>query len=692
MLNKLLQLQIDKFIGENPGDKYTGLLKAISETYEQHQFETAQKTDFQCLKDQLEQEVLKRKAAEDELSKFENYSRIRQRMVNLCTWELDLTADDLTNAALTVSEEAGRIFGFDFPRTGTNQHFINSIHPDDKPAVLELLQKSIETGEIYNKEHRIVTTQGAVKIVHTLGEVVNDIITHKPIRIIGVIQEITEKKEIAEALKSAHNELKTLFKNLKEAFFTVDMLAPKTIQVSNACEEIFGYTVQEFKDNPLLWMKLIIEEDKSMVYGDYALLNTGKPITTEYRIRHKTGEIRWVEWNITPTIKDGILARVDGVSSDITQRKMAEIALKESEYKFRTLLQNSADAILVVNEKSEIMFASDSIFRIAGYTAQELIGTCSFDYIYPDDLHLLENNLTNVLNSPSKIYSVTYRRLKKDGTIIWCEGISTNLLNDPAIKGIVINFKNITERTQYIEALTQSNHQLKKSNEELDRFVYRVSHDLRAPLSSILGAIEYSETETEDPELLETFSLMKGSAKKLDSFILDLLDYSKNARLDLQIERIDIAGLLDEIKNHLKYMGSTNGNVEIRINIDATTDFYSDKNRLSVILNNLISNSIRYCKADINNPCVKVSVNINNSRAEICIQDNGIGIDEKYHFKIFDMFYRISVKSEGSGLGLYIVKDTIDKLQGSLDFKSVLHQGTEFNITIPNMKSVMNNF
>ncbi len=236
------------------------------------------------------------------------------------------------------------------------------------------------------------------------------------------------------------------------------------------------------------------------------------------------------------------------------------------------------------------------------------------------------------------------------------------------------------------KALLQSNDELKKSNKELDSFVYSVSHDLRAPLSSMLGVVGLCEMGTMDPFMQKNVSLLKSSIKKLDGFIIDILDYSRNSRLEVDRQEIHFTDLLTDISNNLKFMGADDQRkVDIRMTIRNGIIFYSDKSRISIILNNLISNGIRYQNPQTSDPFVEIEVNVSESAADILIKDNGIGIDRENQAKVFNMFYRVSTKSVGSGLGLYIVKETVEKLQGAIELKSGPGKGTEFSIHLPNL-------
>lgn len=236
------------------------------------------------------------------------------------------------------------------------------------------------------------------------------------------------------------------------------------------------------------------------------------------------------------------------------------------------------------------------------------------------------------------------------------------------------------------EALLQSNEGLRKSNKELDSFVYSVSHDLRAPLSSMLGVIGLCEMGNMDPFIQKNVSLLKTSIKKLDGFIMDILDYSRNSRLEVNRQEIHFADLMADISGNLKFMcADDQREVRIRTTIQNGIPFYSDKNRLSVILNNLISNSIRYQNPEVADPFVEIRVQVSASAAEILVRDNGIGIDRENQEKVFQMFYRVSTKSVGSGLGLYIVKETVEKLHGAIKLESEVGKGSAFRIHLPNL-------
>lgn len=227
------------------------------------------------------------------------------------------------------------------------------------------------------------------------------------------------------------------------------------------------------------------------------------------------------------------------------------------------------------------------------------------------------------------------------------------------------------------------NEKLRKTNMELDKFVYSVSHDLRAPLLSMQGVMDLTELETNEEKTKEHMIMLKQSVQKLDNFISDILNYSRNSRLKVKQEEIDFKKLLSGITEQLAYMGGTKP-IDVKINVEENGAFYSDKYRLSVVINNLISNAIRYQNFEAEYPYVNVHVTTDGNEAVINVEDNGIGINKENHQKIFEMFYRVSEKSNGSGIGLYIVKETVDTLKGKINIESEPGKGSKFSLRIPN--------
>jgi signal transduction histidine kinase len=226
------------------------------------------------------------------------------------------------------------------------------------------------------------------------------------------------------------------------------------------------------------------------------------------------------------------------------------------------------------------------------------------------------------------------------------------------------------------------NDELAKTNQELDRFVYSASHDLRAPLSSLLGLIAVSQHTKSKEDLDRCFSMMKDRVHDLEKFIAEIIDFSRNARLAVQQVPVNLLSLSKKVVEGLRFAHG-NDDTLIRYHIPADLEFIGDPTRLKVILNNLIDNAIKYQDSTKPFHQIDLTAERQGTTVQLEIKDNGIGIPPEYHQRIFEMFYRASEQSHGSGLGLYIVKETIEKLNGDIRFTSAPGNGTSFFITLP---------
>lgn len=225
------------------------------------------------------------------------------------------------------------------------------------------------------------------------------------------------------------------------------------------------------------------------------------------------------------------------------------------------------------------------------------------------------------------------------------------------------------------------NDNLEKTNAELDRFLYSTSHDLRSPLLSIMGLVNIARNETADSVARKYLTMMEDRAIRLDLFIKDIIDYSRNTRTGVNREIFNVHQLIDEVRQNFQFLdGASNINFQDEISVN---EVFADRSRLAVVLNNLISNAIKYHRIDRTIPWVKISIYHSDNKLIIVVADNGQGIHADRVNKIFDMFYRGTERSQGSGLGLYIVKEAVEKMSGTIRVESIEHEGTTFYITIP---------
>jgi signal transduction histidine kinase len=230
--------------------------------------------------------------------------------------------------------------------------------------------------------------------------------------------------------------------------------------------------------------------------------------------------------------------------------------------------------------------------------------------------------------------------------------------------------------------LVENTDLLMKTNAELDRFLYSTSHDLRAPLSSVMGLINITEKSREPEEVTKYLGMMRERMMSLDRFIRDITDYSRNNRLEVKREKVYLCQLVNEIWESLKISVEAE-TIQFRNDIPEQLFINTDRGRLQVVLGNLISNALRYQDSSKNNPFILVEHYITGNIICLKVADNGQGIPKEYHTKVFDMFFRANEKSKGSGLGLYIVKEAIMRLSGSIHLDSEPAAGSTFTIRLP---------
>jgi len=233
-------------------------------------------------------------------------------------------------------------------------------------------------------------------------------------------------------------------------------------------------------------------------------------------------------------------------------------------------------------------------------------------------------------------------------------------------------------------ALRRRNEELLKVNKELDNFVYSVSHNLRGPLMSVVGLLNLTKNLNVDPELDTVHSMMRSSISKLDDTLKDIIEYSRNSRNDVTGDEIDWKRMIENAFLGVGYLYPS-WQITRTQTLQTATRFFSDARRIEVIITNLLANAIQY-RNTMNDLKIDIQVFTSDESATIILNDNGSGIKKDILPKIYNMFYRGTEKSQGSGLGLYIVKEIVDKLSGGITITSEAGEGTTVTLTIPNKR------
>ncbi|MEL6534246.1 MAG: PAS domain-containing protein [Bacteroidota bacterium] len=440
--------------------------------------------------------------------------------------------------------------------------------------------------------------------------------------------------------------------------------------VSPPWKSMLGYEDMELGGQINTWEKLLHPEDRkwaNKALQDY-IDGNAKDYDIEFRMRHKDGSYRWIHSKGTVLRNDaGKAYRISGSHTDITERKFAEQALVESEVKYRNLFENSQVGMLRANIDTGRIIETNA-------TAMDLFRAEEGDYFFLKDLAVDSQSMDKFLNELEEEGTVANMEMqikRRDGTLLWV-ALSGSLHKD--ILECVV--KDIEESKQHLL-------ELQRINFELDSFVYHASHDLRSPLRSVLGLTTILKQDTDPNSRDQCVSLIESSVQRLDRLVVDLLTVSREGRNENNYEPVNLMVEVNHCVGSFWHMDNAR-DMEIRAFISQTSDFATDPSRMRIIFNNMISNAIKYRSFHREQSYLNIEVLVDKTKLIAKFEDNGLGIAEENVGKVFDMFFRATESSEGTGLGLYIVQNTIKKLGGSICVSSREDQGTTFSVIIPN--------
>lgn len=410
---------------------------------------------------------------------------------------------------------------------------------------------------------------------------------------------------------------------------------------------------------------------------------SGSPVKVEDEFEIEGKQHYWELHYKSGTFSDG-RQFVSVFSRDVTVRKAYQKKILGNEANLRSILNTIENSIWLINSDFELIDFNKEFFKLykLAFGVKLVRGKNIFDFV-PDHMPELKEvwrtRYTAGLKGRPGKYIETYTIGNSLRTF---ELKIYPIIEDGSVTGITIYCRDITQQREAEDLLKAQNEELTKINSELDQFVYSASHDLRAPLMSVKGLVNMIKIDPDKDKLDFYLQLIEGSICKLDNFITDIVHYSRNSRMEVMPSKINFKKLVRESIDSLKYMEDAEL-VESIIKINDDLPFYSDHSRLLIVFNNIISNAVRY-QDKTKNSFLKIEIKNELDKAVIKFTDNGVGIAEEFLENIFKMFFRASYESKGSGLGLYIVKGTVEKLNGSMTVQSKLGEGSEFSIEIPN--------
>ncbi|GEO11451.1 PAS domain-containing sensor histidine kinase [Segetibacter aerophilus] len=516
--------------------------------------------------------------------------------------------------------------------------------------------------------------------------------TNKVLGVSCLSRNITERvknqlliEEQNEKLQSNKDDLQKLTRKLEKIMnSSIDIICSvdnsgRFVQVSEASTSVLGYTPEELVGRPILdfvdpeYVDITIEAGKE--------LEEGRDLTSFQNVYiHKNGKRVTLNWSARKDVDEGLTF---AVARDTSLQVEAEKLKAVAEQRFTALVQKSADMIGILDTEGNYIYTSPNIETVLGYNPGFLYNKNALHLIHPEDVEMARGELEKVIKG-GEVKLAAFRYRHRNGEWRWFETKATNQVDNPAINGIVINSRDITNRKKIEAERELMIKELLRSNADLKQFSFITSHNLRAPLSNITGLLNIIDYTTLDSYNKQMIDMLDTSTKQLQQTIDDLskILVIKN-NVNIEISTIDLEESINDVKRI--FINTLND-----VCADIVTDFKIraiefNRTYLQSILVNLVSNSIKY-QSPKRNLLIKVSSEAD-ERGNVIFkfQDNGSGIDLGRHKeKVFGLYQRFHDSLEGHGLGLFIIKSQIVALGGSIEVESELEGGTTFIITFKN--------
>jgi PAS domain S-box-containing protein len=437
------------------------------------------------------------------------------------------------------------------------------------------------------------------------------------------------------------------------------------------------------------------------VRNEFENLLSGHTIRTEAVMKRRNGKQVWVQLVGSPYYdEDGSRNGSMIVYTDITSLKEIEELLKKREEGYKTFIDQSAVGIwraeyrqpipinLPVSEQIDLLLDTGIITECNDFMSQMYGHKISSDLIGRRirDFYYMENNFDEertrelmqsfVLNN-YRISNAESKELDKTGSVRFMLNNNIGVIENGCLIRTWGVQTDITDRKKTEKELVET-------NQELDTFFYKASHDLKGPLASVMGIVNLARLENSDPLNEKYFTMIETSVKRLDRTLLDLIELARTRKGTSKLSQINIMSMVQDILHSLRHLPDF-GSINFEVKIDHLLELKADKVLVLSVFQNLIHNAINYCNQ--NSPHVKIKVEKQENGIQLQIIDNGQGIPEGIRDRVFEMFYRGHPDSTGSGLGLFIVKNALEKMKGTISFESEVGKGTTFTIYIPNARN-----
>ncbi|MBT0666597.1 PAS domain S-box protein [Geobacter pelophilus] len=636
-------------------------------------------------------DITERKRIEESMKASEAFLLKTQRTAHIGIYDFDIVQDRWTS-----SNEMDDIFGIDAAFTRTFSGWLDLIHPDQRDRMAAYFSDLLVAQRWFEMEYEIIRpVDGQIRWVFGIGEFEYDT-DGKAKRMFGTIQDITDRKQAEEALRDQQQMINAIVESSQDWIWAIDLSGNHTYS-NQAVQQILNYSPEEFQ---CMGLELVHHEDRQKINelwsGWIASRQGWSNIVVRWRA--KDGFYRYLESTAVPILDpQGELLGFRGVDRDITERKLAEEALRASEERFRSIMALSPDIISIIGQGGELLYNSPAAQRIHGYTDEEMIGINTFDLIHPDDQEKVSKGFNLLLQSPNQVHVVQYRYRNKDSSYSWMECSANNQLTNPLLRGIVAISRNIDDRIRMEDERLRLEQQLLHTQklESLGILAGGIAHDFNNILTAIIGNVELAiiSLNPQSPAL-DNLQRIEKSAVRAAELARQMLAYSGKGKF--VIEAIDLNQLVEEMGHIFEVSISKKALLRYDLNrplprVDA------DATQISQIVMNLVINASESFGDKsgiiaIRTGCVECTENylkdawlVDPLRGGLYVYlevaDTGCGMDQETLAKIFDPFF--TTKFTGRGLGMAAVLGIVRGHHGAIKVTSELGNGSTFKVLLP---------
>jgi PAS domain S-box-containing protein len=624
-------------------------------------------------------DITERKMAEEALQNSEERFRQLAEIFPEIIFECDLQGN------LTYTNEKGnKKLGYSADDVAKGINIIELIVPEDRERVMSQIQKRIEKVSGNYTEYRPLCKDGSS--FHAIAFSAPIIQNHKVVGLRGFILDITERKKFEEKLKESEKRYRTLFETSPSGIILLDehgiVLEANDIIAKNTLytqEELIGSDVRMF-----------VSSDKGyLVDENIKRILAGETLAQEVVNQRKDGTFCIFSLResavMLPNGQRGILS----VSNDITERKLAEKRLQESEERFKDLAELMPQPIWETDLEANFTYTNRAGKELFGYNLADLEnGLNILALIAPEDRKRIFENFSKKLQG-NQVEDHEYLGLKKDGTKFPLLVYSTPIIKNGILTGVRGISLDITEIKQAETEIRLINKELSKINSEKDKFFSIIAHDLKSPFNAIVGFSEIlaEQVKVKDFDGIEEYSkiIVQSSHRAMD-LLINLMEWSRSqtGRMNYNPVHFELTNLIDEIVLLFNDVAGQKS-ITIAMNLLATENIYADRAMISTILRNLISNAIKFTPE---RGRVTISTKrIENNTIGVSISDTGIGMNPNLIGNLFRLDVNTSRPSTdgelSTGLGLHLCKEFVSKHGGKIWVESEEGKGSVFYFTIP---------